>query len=315
MSTSAQSERAIHRSRGAIDRCVLQVASQVSAAIGGEFFRSVVEHLAEVLKADCVYIGEFLGGHVERVKTLAACLDHRPVSFEYELAGSASAQAALGKPCICRAQAQKRFPADPMFPQWNAQAYVGIPLLNSSGFAARRPHERLSQDHSRYGCSESDPRNVCVACRGGTGAQARGGTAQAKRRTVSSLRRAQRQCHVAHRIRSADLHRTPGAGTDGTHLPGRLFRGVQRCAGAPGGVREGGASNRPPGARPGVAVESHRPQRNSPCHPYEVPVHHGGNVAGRPATANAGICCEASGALSKTERCGASGEAIATSPN
>jgi PAS domain S-box-containing protein len=135
MSTSAQIGPATHRYRGAIDRRVLQVASQVSAAIGGEFFRSVAEHLAEVLDADCVYIGEFLGGHVERVKTLAAFLDHRPVSFEYELAGSAAAPAALGKPSSCRAQAQKRFPGDPMFPQWNAQACVGIPLLNSSGFA------------------------------------------------------------------------------------------------------------------------------------------------------------------------------------
>src|SRR6476660_2314170 len=135
MSTSAQSERAVSSTRGAIDRCVQQVASHVSAAIGEEFFRSVVEHLADVLKADCVYIGEFLGGHVERVKTLAACLDRRPVSFEYELAGSASAQAALGKACICRARAQKRFPADSMLPRWDAQAYVGIPLMNSRGFA------------------------------------------------------------------------------------------------------------------------------------------------------------------------------------
>jgi PAS domain S-box-containing protein len=133
MSTSVQSERTTHRSRGAVDRRVLQVASRVSAAIGGEFFRSVVDHLADVLAADCVYIGEFLGGHVERVKTLAACLDHRPVSFEYELAGSAAARAALGKLCICRAQAQKRFPNDPMLPKWNARAFVGIPLLNSSG--------------------------------------------------------------------------------------------------------------------------------------------------------------------------------------
>jgi PAS domain S-box-containing protein len=134
MSTSAQTERAIHSS-SAIDRRVLQVASRVSAAIGDEFLRSVVEHLAEVLKADCVYIGEFVGGQVERVRTLAACLDRRSISFEYELAGSAVAQAVLGKPCICRAQAQKRFPTDPMFPQWNARAYVAIPLMNSSGRA------------------------------------------------------------------------------------------------------------------------------------------------------------------------------------
>ena len=89
----------------------------VSAAIGGEFFRSVVEHLAEVLQADCVYIGEFLGGHVERVKTLAASLDHRPVSFEYELAGSAAAPAALGKlvylPCTGAETLSRRPDASP----------------------------------------------------------------------------------------------------------------------------------------------------------------------------------------------------------
>jgi hypothetical protein len=170
MSTSAQSERAVRGSRDAIDRCVLQVASRVSAAIGEEFFRSVVEHLADVLKADCVYVGEFLGGHVERVKTLAACLDRRPVSFEFELAGSAAAQASLGKACICRSQAQKRFPADTMFPKWDAQAYVGIPLMNSRGFALGVLASVYRKDHSRSGCSESHPRDVCVACRGGVGA-------------------------------------------------------------------------------------------------------------------------------------------------
>jgi two-component system cell cycle sensor histidine kinase/response regulator CckA len=133
MSTSAQSERAMHHSHGAIDRRVLQVANRVSAAIGGEFLDSVVQHLAEALEADCVYIGEFLGGQVERVKTLAASLDRRPVSFEYELAGSAAAQAALGKTRVCRAHARKRFPEDPMFQQWNAEAFIGIPLLNCDG--------------------------------------------------------------------------------------------------------------------------------------------------------------------------------------
>ena len=69
MPTQAQSKRAVRANRGATDRAVLQIASRVSAAIGEEFFRSVTEHLAEALQADCVYIGEFLGGQVERVKT------------------------------------------------------------------------------------------------------------------------------------------------------------------------------------------------------------------------------------------------------
>ncbi len=135
MPTQAPSKRAVRANRGATDRAVLQIASRVSAAIGSEFFRSVTEHLAEALQADCVYIGEFLGGQLERVRTLAAYIDRAPESFEYELAGSATALTALGKPCICPSQVQKHFPADPVLPKWNAQACVGIPLMNSGGLA------------------------------------------------------------------------------------------------------------------------------------------------------------------------------------
>jgi PAS domain S-box-containing protein len=135
MHTQVQSKRAIRAHRGATDRVVLQIASRVSAAMGSEFFRSVTEHLSEALRADGVYIGEFLGGQLERVKTLAAVVDRATDSFEYELAGSASAQAALGKPCICRSHAQKHFPSDPVLPKWDAQACVGIPLINSGGIA------------------------------------------------------------------------------------------------------------------------------------------------------------------------------------
>jgi PAS domain S-box-containing protein len=135
MHTQVQSKRVARANHGATDRVVLQIANRVSAAIGSEFFRSVTEHLSEALRADGVYIGEFLGGQFERVKTLAAIVDHATDSFEYELAGSASAQAALGQPCICHSQAQKHFPGDPILHKWNAHACVGIPLINSGGLA------------------------------------------------------------------------------------------------------------------------------------------------------------------------------------
>jgi two-component system cell cycle sensor histidine kinase/response regulator CckA len=134
MSKSAQTERAADRSHSETDRRVLQIANRVSATIGMEFFRSMVQHLAEVLHADCVYIGEFLGGQTERVKTLAVCPD-LPGGFEHELAGSACAQIALGKPCLCRAHAQGRFPDDPLLARLGAVACAGIPLMNSGGYA------------------------------------------------------------------------------------------------------------------------------------------------------------------------------------
>ncbi len=132
MIKSAQTERAADRSHRETDRRVLQIANRVSATIGIEFFRSMVEHLAEVLQADCVYIGEFLGGQTERVKTLAVCPD-LPGGFEHELAGSASAQVALGKPCLCRAHARGRFPDDPLLAKLGGEACAGIPLMNSGG--------------------------------------------------------------------------------------------------------------------------------------------------------------------------------------
>jgi two-component system cell cycle sensor histidine kinase/response regulator CckA len=133
MPKSAQSDPAFHRNRSATSRRALQIASRLSAAIGIQFFCCVAEQLAKALQADCVYLGEFLGGRTERVKTLGACLDRQPGSFEFELAGSASALIALGKPCLCRAHAQERYPDDPVFRNLGAEACAGVPLINPAG--------------------------------------------------------------------------------------------------------------------------------------------------------------------------------------
>ena len=51
-----------------------KIARQVLEMIGTEFFSMLVKQLAGVLDAECVYIGEFLGGKTDKVRTLAACL-------------------------------------------------------------------------------------------------------------------------------------------------------------------------------------------------------------------------------------------------
>jgi signal transduction histidine kinase/ActR/RegA family two-component response regulator len=111
----------------------LQIARELLATIGSEFFGAMVKHLAHALAADCVFIGEFGGHGVERATTLAAWTDGKADSFQYELAGSASAQIALGKPLLCRANAQKRFASDRVLARRQAQACVGIPLMDSDG--------------------------------------------------------------------------------------------------------------------------------------------------------------------------------------
>src|SRR5437868_14188952 len=94
-------------------RNVLEVARQVSATIGTDFFRAMAKHLAPALEADCVFVGEFTGGRVQRVKTLAVFAGGRESdNFEFELADTASAKIAWGKAVLCRAGAQRRFASD-----------------------------------------------------------------------------------------------------------------------------------------------------------------------------------------------------------
>src|ERR1700720_1461110 len=99
--SSSHLQKVARKSPGSERRRFLQIAAQVSAVIGTEFFRSLVKKLADELDADCVYIGEFVGGQVERVRTLVAYVDHqREADFAFALAGSSCMEVATGNPCV-----------------------------------------------------------------------------------------------------------------------------------------------------------------------------------------------------------------------
>jgi hypothetical protein len=130
--SSSHPQKEARKSPARERRRFLQIAAQVSAVIGTEFFRSLVERLADELDADCVYIGEFVGGQVERVTTLAAYLDHqRETDFAFTLAGSSCMEVATGIPCVYPSGAQDRFPSDDLVRELGAEACVGIPLKDS----------------------------------------------------------------------------------------------------------------------------------------------------------------------------------------
>jgi len=120
-----------HPSSTSRHKTASQIASQVSAAIGEEFFESLVTNLAEALTADCVYLGEFVGGQTERVRTLASFVNSEPkCSPDYVLAGSVAALVATGEPWSCTRGVLKRFPSDPLLSQIGAQACVAVPILD-----------------------------------------------------------------------------------------------------------------------------------------------------------------------------------------
>ena len=112
---------------------LLQVARKVAATIGTDFFRAMAKHLAGALAADCVIIGEFVGGREEQCRTVAAWMGDSRAEFAYALAGSATAGVALGRPALCRSNAQKQFPSDTLLKSVEAQACIGLPLTNAAG--------------------------------------------------------------------------------------------------------------------------------------------------------------------------------------
>jgi two-component system, cell cycle sensor histidine kinase and response regulator CckA len=111
----------------------LKIARQVSATVGNEFFCILVDHLGKALGTDCLYIGEFVGGQIERVRTLAARVDDRMEELEFPLAGSPDSEVAIGNPCLYARGVQELFPSDHRLAELHIESCVAIPLNNSDG--------------------------------------------------------------------------------------------------------------------------------------------------------------------------------------
>ena len=114
----------------------LKSARQVLESVGAEFFSTLVKELREALDSECVYIGEFTRGEIERVQTVAACVKEEWVSvFELPLAGGPDAELALGKPCTFERGVTEIFPEDRLLSDLQVEAYVGVPLNDAEGKA------------------------------------------------------------------------------------------------------------------------------------------------------------------------------------
>jgi PAS domain S-box-containing protein len=113
---------------------VLKVTRQVSAKIGADCFRAIATHLAQALKAECVFIGEFTPGPVQRVTTLATSLEEKQAGLIFDLAKTAVSRIAVtSKPFLCRNNARNRFPSDPLLSRLLAEAFIAVPLISPSG--------------------------------------------------------------------------------------------------------------------------------------------------------------------------------------
>ena len=87
MPKAGRSRAVLEQHSGGEARTLLQIARKVAATIGTDFFVAIARHLAGALAADCVIVGEFVGGREERCRTVAAWMDDAPAEFDYLLAG------------------------------------------------------------------------------------------------------------------------------------------------------------------------------------------------------------------------------------
>ena len=112
------------------------IARGVSASTGEQFFYSLVAHLAKSLGADFAFVGELLPKSLESIRTLAVnALGKSADNFVYALEGTPCSRVVNEGPCAVLRDVQVLFPSDLLLAEMGVEAYVGVPLFDSSGTA------------------------------------------------------------------------------------------------------------------------------------------------------------------------------------
>lgn len=122
--------RDVTRSRQ-IEKAIRAIIKGTSMAIGIDFFRALVRHLAEILGYRYALVGELVDGR--KVRTLAVWAgDAIGADMTYELEGTPCANVATQGICLYRSDVQQLFPQDRLLVDMNAHSYFGIPLQDKS---------------------------------------------------------------------------------------------------------------------------------------------------------------------------------------
>jgi formate hydrogenlyase transcriptional activator len=122
-------------SNGIDDSSILRLIVEGTAqAVGDDFFRLLVKHLAAALGAQFVMVAEFTEESRRRVRTLAYWVrDHVAANIEYDLAGTPCQDVIDGGLCHYPDGVAARFPQDKPLAQLGIESYLGVPLLDADG--------------------------------------------------------------------------------------------------------------------------------------------------------------------------------------
>jgi PAS domain S-box-containing protein len=116
------------------DEILSLVLKETSALTGEEFMRSLVRHLASILKIRFAIVGALIGATGDKIQTHAVWAGENFVgNFVYDLKGTPCNEVVGKTACFYPNGVQKLFPDDHMLIEMMVESYFGVPLFNSSG--------------------------------------------------------------------------------------------------------------------------------------------------------------------------------------
>jgi PAS domain S-box-containing protein len=119
--------------RQRMENALRSIGMAVSQGAGEEFFRSLVQRLAEALGVSYAFVGELHPDLPGKIRTLAfASHGALAPNLEYGLEGSPCGMVVGRKTCVYPSGVQQMFPEDPGLVKLGVQCYVGVPLFGSN---------------------------------------------------------------------------------------------------------------------------------------------------------------------------------------
>lgn len=115
-------------------RSLQSIVHGTSATTGTDFFRSLVQTLAESLDVPHAIVAEYLDIPATRAKTLAFWSNGKhEADLEYDLAGTPCGEVSKQGYCYFPSNVQVDYPKDVFLAELNVTTYLGIPLVDSLG--------------------------------------------------------------------------------------------------------------------------------------------------------------------------------------
>ncbi len=110
------------------------IVEGTSAVTGGDFFRSMVTHLAAALPVKLAFVTECANVNKTRARMLAFWDGHGIVTdHEYDVKDTTCEYVYQGQPCYYPTNLQQLFPKEEALLKYDGQSYIGLPLCAKTG--------------------------------------------------------------------------------------------------------------------------------------------------------------------------------------